>query len=226
MVYRITFYMQAPVITDAPIHFDALLSAVHPAMHNIPSITRYSEMEGVVQAPLPLDSAKIGKMWIWCSSSADYSADARPYQDKITKRKVGMDYYYLNKRQTPRTGQGRDRCDSIFGVVCSSVSFFASSNQPSRLSRICKRVKGLGSLRKMGYGKISRFEMEETDLPWQECLIHNGTALRHIPAEMVNEICINRVVVHPPYWLQAQLQYGVAAGQPASLKKEVWLNVN
>lgn len=226
MVYRITYQLASPIITSTPIHLDALLAAVHPAMHNLPQLTKWSTAELARRAPLPLDSARILDTWVWCCTSADYSSDAQMYQDKYSKRKTGTDYYYLNARQTPRTGTGRDHCDTIYGVVCSSVSFWASSQDYKELTRICRRVKWIGGLRKMGYGEISGMELEETSLAWQECLIRDGRAMRNLPAEMVLNHCSDRVVVKPPYWLQARLRAGVLAGEPAELDREVWLNVN
>ena len=81
MVYKVVFDVRTPIITNTPIHFDALLSAVHPAMHNGYGLTRRSGAESVVTAPLPIDSVKINDTWMWCCSTADY-ADAKPYTDK------------------------------------------------------------------------------------------------------------------------------------------------
>ena len=66
MVYQITFFVKTPIITNSQIHLDALLSAIHPAMHNKEIITRNSPLNHVTDAPLPIDSAKIGNTWVWC----------------------------------------------------------------------------------------------------------------------------------------------------------------
>ena len=52
MVYKVVFDVRTPIITNTPIHFDALLSAVHPAMHNGYGLTRRSGAESVVTALL------------------------------------------------------------------------------------------------------------------------------------------------------------------------------
>lgn len=225
MIYRITYRVKTPIITVSPIHLDALLSAVHPAMHNIKAITRRSSRYEVITAPLPIDSARLGRDWVWCCTTADYSDDAIPYSDKITKRKTGIDYFYINGRQTPRTGTGRDRCDTIYGVVCSNVSFLASSSDKRELARICGRVKSIGALRRMGYGEVTEMEIEETNLSWKDCLVRDYRAMRAIPKNMLTHCKTQRVVVHPPYWLHERVE-GVLPGDFAELRKDVTLSAN
>jgi hypothetical protein len=224
MVYEVIFRVETPVIVTTQIHLDAILSAVHPAMHNLGgSLTRRSDASEVVNAPLPIDCAKINNTWVWCCTSADYG-DAIPFSDKIAKRKNGIDHLYLNSRQTPRTGTGRDRCDTVYGVVCDSVSFLASTTNPKELERICRRVRGIGGLRKIGYGKVGGVAVEETETCWQSCLVQDGKATRNLPAAMVEETCDRLVPTMPPYWLGDHIKPGAAVGDPATLRKGVWLN--
>lgn len=222
MIYKITYYIKTPVITITPIHFDALLSAVHPAMHNIPALARRNGRTGVINAPIPVDSVKRKWEWIWCCTTAEYSDDAIMYSDKITKRKTGTDYYYLSGKHTPRTGTGRDRCETIYGIMCSSVSFLAASSDLKELERICRRVKNIGGLRKMGYGEVCGMEIKETDLKWEECLVRDGRALRTIPKSMLKGCQSKRITVHPPYWLDEWTE-GVFPGDQAELREDVRL---
>lgn len=224
MVYKITFEVKTPIITDTPIHLDGLLSAVHPAMHGTEIITRNSTIAQMKDAPLPIDSAKIGNVWVWCCTAANYSDDAVPYQDHITKRKVACDYFYIESRQTPRTGPGRDRCDTVYGVSCSTASFLASTKDRKEIERICRRVKNIGGLRKMGYGEVTRFEVEETLYSWRDCLEQEGIAVRNLPSEMLETPCNMRVPVKHPYWHPDHYIPGAFAGYDVKLKSEVWLN--
>ena len=89
MVYKVVFDVRTPIITNTPIHFDALLSAVHPAMHNGYGLTRRSGAESVVTAPLPIDSVKINDTWMWCCSTADY-ADANHTPIKLRSAKTAL----------------------------------------------------------------------------------------------------------------------------------------
>nr|DAI46085.1 MAG TPA: Cas system-associated RAMP superfamily protein [Caudoviricetes sp.] len=224
MVYCVKFRVKSPVIVSTPIHFDAILSAVHPAMHNLNTVVRRSQAEDVVDAPLPIDSAKIADTWVFCCSSADYS-NARPYCTKFTKRKDGLDYCYIKSRQTPRSGPGRDRCDTIYGVLCSSVDFFVSCGSVNELSRLCRRVHGIGGLRKMGFGEVTEFEIiERTDLQWQDCLVRDGVAVRNLPVEMIVGQATRLVATKHPYWLADHLRPGVEEGDAAELREEVYLN--
>ena len=154
MIARVRFSVAAPIITTAPIHLDALLTAVHPAMHNSGAVpTRGGSSKELKHAPLRMDKAIVDDIWVWCCTAADY-VDASPYHDHICKRKDGIDYFYVDRQQTPRTGPGRDRMDTVYGVLCSSVQFWASMFDSSiyEFERICKRVHSIGGLRKMGYG--------------------------------------------------------------------------
>lgn len=227
MVYEITFCVRTPVITSTPIHFDALLISVHPAMHNRPQLTRRSPVQDIVEPHIPVDSAKYGSVWVFCCSSADYSDDARPYQTKFTKRKDPADYFYIRSTQTPRTGPGRDRCDTIYGVVCSSVRFLASSHDEKELNRICRRVHNIGAMRKMGFGEVSEYQIQPCpDLDWRRCLIDRGRAVRNLPAQLLQSKCERNIIFRPPYWVTCQMQPGAAAGDAAELRKGVWLNAN
>lgn len=229
MVYKVTFAIATPIITTTEIHFDSILSAVHPAMHNINAVTRRSKKDEIITAPLPIDSAKIGRDWVWCCTTGDYGDNATTYTTKMTKRKDGMDYHYLNAKQTPRTGAGRDRCDTIYGVVCDSISFFVSvSSDKNRkeLERICRRIKNIGGLRKEGYGAVKTMYVEETEMSWENCLVKDGVAERNLPESFVQEECSKKIAVTPPYWLNDNLVRGVEAGERAVLKNEVFLNEN
>lgn len=223
MVYRVRFKIKSPVIVSTPIHFDAVLSAIHPAMHNINTVNRRCNAESVIDAPLPVDSAKLGDCWVYCCSSADYE-DAKSYQTKITKRKDGADYFYIKGRQTPRSGTGRDRCDTVYGVVCSAVCFLVSTSELGELRRLCKRVHAIGGLRKMGFGEVTDFEIIECPgCDWRKCLVANGRAVRNLPGALVKHPTV-RVPTKHPYWLADHLEPGVAEGDIAELKDEVFLN--
>lgn len=227
MVYEITFRVRTPVITSTPIHFDALLASVHPAMHNLNYLTRRSPAQDVVTPPIPVDSAKCDSDWVFCCSAADYSDDAKPYQTKFTKRKDPGDYFYIRATQAPRTGPGRDRCDTVYGVVCSSIRFFASSQAENELNRISRRVRNIGAMRKMGFGEVTEYQIQpRPDLDWQRCLIDRGVAVRNLPAPLLQSECTRDIICRPPYWVASQMQPGAAAGDAAELRSEVWLNAH
>lgn len=224
MVYEIRFYVSAPVITTTQIHLDGILSAVHPAMHNLSWITRQSARSEVKTAPLPIDSAKIGSKWVFCCTASDFDDSAKVFTDKFNKRKDAIDYHYITRRLTPRSGPGRDRLETCYGVLCEYVRFYASTTDLREMERICKRVRSIGNLRKMGYGSVSCIEINKTELSWKECLVLNGIAMRNMPACMVDEGFISRIPVQSPYWLSDNIEHGVMAGEKCFLADGVWLN--
>lgn len=224
MVYEIRFHVSSPVIVSGPLHLDGVLAAVHPAAHNLDFINRSSKADDVVTIPLPLDSAKIGDTWVWCCTAADYDDTAVAYHDKFAKRKDYADYHYINARQTPRTGPGRDRMETIYGVSCKYVRFWASTGAGKELERIVRRVRSLGSCRKMGYGAVTDVMLSETGMAWMDCIVRDGIAMRNIPTQVAESAEMTRVPTVPPYWLPSNLVPGVEAGNPCALRDGVWLN--
>lgn len=223
MIYEARLYVDTPVMMTVPIHFDALLASVHPAMHNLKQVTRFSKAEDVVTAPLPLDSAKAGNAWIWCASTGEFDDQAIAFDDKFNKRKDHTDYLYAQKRLTPRTGPGRDRMETAYGVLCKYMSFVYSTTAPKETDRIIKRIRSIGGLRKMGYGNVTGYEVTEIGLNWRECLVKDGMARRHLPTSMaigeITEACVT-----PPYWLASNKVPAIFTGSECELKDGVRLN--
>lgn len=224
MVYEIRFYVSAPVITTTQIHLDGILSAVHPAMHNLSGITRQSARSEVKTAPLPIDSAKIGSKWVFCCTASDFDDSAKVFTDKFNKRKDAIDYHYITRRLTPRSGPGRDRLETCYGVLCEYVRFYASTTDLREMERICKRVSSIGNLRKMGYGRVSNFEITEAEMEWRDCLVRFGVAMRNLPACMTVGGNLSRIPVQAPYWLPDNMEPGVIEGEKCCLADGVWLN--
>lgn len=224
MVYEVRFYVSTPVITTAQIHLDGILSAVHPAMHNLNGITRQSARRELTAAPIPVDSAKIDGSWVFCCTASDFDDSAKVFTDKFNKRKDAIDYHYINRRLTPRSGPGRDRLETCYGVICEFVRFYASTSDLQELTRICKRVRSIGNLRKMGYGAVSSFCVAETELQWSDCLVQSGVSMRNLPARMAIDGHISRIPVRAPYWLPDNMEPGIMAGEKCRLADGVWLN--
>lgn len=224
MVYEARIYVKSPIILTEAIHFDALLSSVHPAMHNLGThLTRHSNSKEVRHAPLPIDSAKCENTWVWCATISDFDNTATFFNDKFNKRKDHIDYMYLKKRYTPGTGPARDKMETAYGVLCKYVKFYYSTTDNKEVERILKRVRNLGALRKMGYGEVSGFETQETNKSWQECLVKDGEAQRNLPEEIADGD-YTKICVHPPYWMPSNEVSGIMYSNKCTLKEGVWLN--
>lgn len=226
MIGRITFYLKTPIIFTNPIHLDGLLASVHPAMHNVGAISRFSQIDKIIVAPLPLDSIKINNCWVWCCSTGEFADDTTFFTDKFNKRRDQIDYLYLSGKHATGSGPARDRLESVYGAVCKSISFdFSASKINSRIEQLAKRVKNIGNMRKSGYGEVDRYEINEiSNMTWQDCIIKNGEARRNLPQEMIVEKCDDIFNVVPPYWFPGGRKNGVTVGFECTLKDGVWLN--
>ena len=226
MVYTLTFYLRTPVILTAPLHLDALLSAVHPDMHGGGVVSKITDKSEIRQAPLPLDSAKLGRAWVWCASAAEFADDAQYYEDKFARRKTDHDYLYMRGRQTRTFGPQKDLMAAVYGVVTPWVRFLASSANLHDLRHIAKRIKSVGAHREKGYGQVERMEIQPVDLDFTACLVDDGRARRNLPGTLAEGRIVSMVNVRPPYWHACTMEQGVTVGGKCRLREGVWLNEN
>ncbi len=227
MVYELKFYVSTPVILEAPLHLDGLLSSTHPyATQRGTSLSKYSSITEIKSAPLCIDSARIDDARVWCCSAGRFDPNAQDfYSEAFIKATSDSDLYYLHLVHAPRSGVTKDIMQTIRGKVCEYVTFLFSSSNPYEVSRAAKRVRALGSFRRMGYGAVKSFELNETSKDWRECLIYNGCANRNLPAELIQTTCDRLVCTAPPYWLPDNLMPGVPFGEECELKDEIYLKI-
>lgn len=225
MVYEIIFRVSSPVILDAPLHLDGILSCVHPAMNGRANqLNRTSSAGEILSAPLPFDSARNNGTRVWCCSAGQFDQYAQDYiDDTIIKFTYPSDYDFLKMNHAPRTGPSRNQFKQIRGTLCSHVSFLFSSTQPNEIYRIAKRVRGLGALRKIGYGVVTSLDLQESNLDWTQCLIQQGRAMRNLPIEHIQNAKERLVCTRPPYWMPNNLEPGVLAGEECQLRDSVFL---
>lgn len=225
MIYSLRFSLASPIIIDSPLHLDSLLSAVHPAMHNTNSITRQSGIESLAFAPLALDSAKLGNAWVWCCSAAEFPNNAKYFDGKFTKRRDGTDLMYYRGIQQTTMGIMRDKMEGIYGVSAECVEFYLSTPEIKEVERITRRIKWLGGLRKMGYGEVKGYDVNEMQgANWRDCIISGGKARRNLPLSLVSCDTIKQVACKPPYWYYGNKNSGIEAGEACELKEGVYLN--
>ena len=224
MVYRLTFIVNTPIITQTDIHLDALFSFVCPASHNKDyQITKFTSAKEIKQLPIPIDAVKCGSDWIFCCSAADYN-NASAICENATKRRDGNDALYYHKTLKPREGVDKDVMLKLYGVVCSSVSFLLSSSNRSDVERYARRVKFIGSMSKQGYGQVSSFTLEEIDDRWERCLVSGSKALRNIPAALLDNVPRSVDCCRSPYWLPDGKELCAAVGEFAVLSPNVFLS--
>ena len=224
MVYKLTFLVATPVITQTDIHLDALFSFISPASHNKDKhINRFTNAADIKQLPLPIDAIKRGKDWVFCCSAADYGG-AKAICDNATKRCDGKDALYYHKNLTPRTGADKDVMLKLYGVVCNSVSFLLSSSNKADVARYARRVRNIGAYGKMGYGEVTGYILEEIGGDWQQCVISGGKAIRNIPAALLDNESRSEDCCRSPYWLPDGKEPCAAVGDFAVLANDVFLS--
>lgn len=202
----------APVVVhpSSPLHLDALLSAVHPAMHDKGKVTRQGA-SGVEYAPLPLLRALSPDApcdWIFAASAMEVSADAELSTVSFTKRRDGVDVLMGERQITPGMGPMRDRMTTAIAVLAREVFFFAVCYDTSELSRLLRRISHIGGMRKQGYGEVCGWGTEELGGydRWRESLVLAGKARRFLPASFCNygfsgDCRVQSLgAIRPPYW--------------------------
>lgn len=224
-MYRVTFYVQTPIIFQEPLHFDALLAAVHPGMRNGGTIiNRGTSTEILRVPPLPLDSIKLEKEWQWCCSAMEMPKDAVPIGDTIYRKKNLQDDLYAGARQLKTIGWQKNFMKQITGYSCSCVWFDFSSCYIEQINRLLKRINYVGSHRNKGYGKVINYEIKEIKDGWETCVIKDGIARRNLQSALVESEYITPVNIRVPYWHSSSAAPGVSVGTVCGLKDGVYLN--
>ena len=217
---RVTFKMLTPVVMSAPLHFDSLLAAVHPAMHNLANCpTRYDRNEeDIRQAPLPICSAKKEKQWVWAASAAEFPDDAEIKSSSIVKNWSPADVENFELVLSTATGALRNRLVRFPMVVSPEIYFYCVTKNINQLNRITKRVNRIGGVRKSGYGVVSDFEIELLQEPLTNAICFGGIARRRLPVSFGD--CTNQTLqrIHPPYWSNCDRVKSCEAGSAFALQ--------
>lgn len=221
-IVKLTAKVKTPIAINSPLHLDGLLSAVHPAMHNIENRpTRYdADGSTVVQAPLPLCSIRSsgGDLydWVWAASATEFPDTAMLEGDAIVKRWTASDVECFRLVLSTATGALRNRLVRFPIVVTPEVYFYCMTSNWGELRRIVRRVKSIGGLRKSGYGIIDCWEIESCDLNWREVIVKDGIARRNLPASFGEGESIN-ISTKPPYWHKSTITEGTRVGSKVNL---------
>lgn len=217
MIVKATAHVKTPICLSSPLHFDALLTSIHPAMHNLSSRpTRYDvDSSSVIQAPLPLCSARSNDGdeydWVWAATAAEFPDTAKIESDVIIKRWTAEDAESFRLVLSTATGSLRNRFIRFPIIVTPEVFFYCATSDVKELARILRRVKSLGGLRKSGYGVVSEWEIEEIDMDWQEILVKDGMARRRLPESFGLGESVS-LSVKPPYWHKSTIVKGIDVG--------------
>lgn len=222
-IYKITFFMQTPIALSSPLHFDGLLTAVHPAMHNTTTPTRYSKNIPIIDAPLPLCNIRSKNRWVWGCTAAEFPNNAKLSQDSITKRRTPQDIFNAMRSFLPGSGPMKDKFSTFQIVSTPTIYFLAATTELKELTRLTKRIQNIGGKRKSGYGIVSKFEIEPVDATIKDLLVLDGNARRNLPFVFCNNNIDDAKMIpcNSPYWHPASTEQGIEVGDPIELTENI-----
>ena len=222
-IVKLTAIMDAPIVQMSPLHLDALLTAVHPAMHNQAHcpVRADTTRSGLSPVPLPLLSAYCGSTWVWAATAAEYPDCAALSTSTITRRTDHHDVLYLQRKVTPSVGPMKDRMIKSVVIMTPEVWFYAATNNTKELMRIIQRVNAIGGLRKDGYGSVREWRLEKSAICPHEILAQDGHARRRLPQALCENEAYKRLAIYPPYWMAADAPFGFEVGDAVALREEV-----
>lgn len=197
--------------------------AVHPDARSVVDVNRDLRDNRLRDLDLPIARACCGDAWIYAASAIELDDGARPYMCTYKKAKHCDDAFYLEKSVMTIGGLHKDWIKHGFGYVTPAVSFLAASDEPDVLHSFCMRVTSIGKLRGMGYGQIAGLDVRKIDGSWTRALVHEGRAMRNLPARFVTGEASEEIIARPPYWGMYRREPGVSPGKPAILNEGVKL---
>lgn len=222
-VYEVRYYLSSPIDMSSPIHLDAILSAVHPAMHNLSAKPERfnSDSSEIIDAPLPICSFISKGNWVWACTAGEFPDSAIISADSITKRRGPQDQFNFQRQYLPASGCMKDRFITFQEVITPYIYFLAATIRERELTRIAKRVNSIGGKRKSGWGMVSKLEISEVEVPLSEILVKDGIARRRIPEEFLEGEATNILQCKSPYWHPARVEPGCEVGDPVKLADSV-----
>lgn len=222
---RAVFSLTTPIIISEPLHFDAVLTAVHPDALPQPYTNNRLREKDLPDISLPLRKAEAEGDWVWCASTCSLDGEVRPYAGTHTKRKAREDTFFFKGNVMVIGGVFKDWITADHGFVVSRLSFLAEPTDMKELAYLCSRVTHFGKLRGMGYGQVSGFRLEELHAhSWKECLAQGRRAARDLPQSFIyGKFGWDWVNTKPPYWDMDRRVAGVATGNTLELAEDVRL---
>lgn len=203
-MYKITFYLDAPIIFTEPLMFDGILAGLW-AKINLPkhkqgqqSIPKDEMIDFSKVLPLRYDPnglAYASEMFFLEDESTCDTIRFRCKWDANNDWLVG----FGKKKESVSVQRGEFKSHDIpYPTVCvSKVWFYFESENLAEIKNLLQYLRGLGKKAGVGRGKIERYEIEETnEVSFEE------NVLRPIPCELLPNFEGNRQLrtVRPPYW--------------------------
>lgn len=203
-MYKITFYLDTPLIQTEPLMFDGILAGLWAKL-NLPqdklgrqSIPKDELIDFSKVLPLRYDPNGLAH-----ASEIFYLEDESVCDTIRFRCKWDANYDWLvgfgKKKESVSVQRGEFKSHDIpYPTVCASkVWFYFESDNLPEVENLLQYLQGLGKKAAVGRGAIERYEIEETtEVSFEENI------LRPIPCELLPGFKGNVQLrtVRPPYW--------------------------
>lgn len=217
---RVTAHMASPLAgAQHDLHLDGVLLAASPGIRGDKApITRSTPLAEILYPPVPIATIRARGHWVYACSGLEH--DGRPGLERLTKRRDPTDTESLAANYSARSGPGRNYCLPIPTIETPTCSWLVIGRRRGILE-LLRYVKQLGSIRRQGYGVVTRWTAEHEERDPVEVLVRDGRARRYMPAEWTAGADWTRGPTRPPYWHPALSEPRVVPGQPCELRPEV-----
>lgn len=231
---EIKVYMATPIVLPGyGIHLDALLteSVARELFGN--DLDRWQNQDKHEEIPLPLEKTT-GTHPIWKASIAFTSTFTREHQDFWIKRTndefsgyvsgkivwpAGVISSEVSKslakevRLEPATGPANSSASGGFksyyesrNLLATDCLIFHAYGNKDEVERLLTNIKGIGKKVAIGFGKINKFEVTETDSDYS-LFTPNDQPARNLPVEDYPNLRAQIIAspLLPPYWSKRSL---------------------
>lgn len=222
--YLVTAKMLGGHVLDSELYLESIMAATHPAMHSLPSKLIRQGLDKAVQAPLPLaavwSNGHSNSRIVWLASAGYYPEDTRLEKTHFVKRRDGIDVMMTQRTFQPGSGAMKDRMEMRALIMAREIRWYIACNEPNEIKRLLRRnCQHIGSVRRMGYGEVREWEIEEVDDKIMDCLVSGIKAMRRLPVSILEQFDNpEQMTVRPPYWYMAERCLGVNTGSRCALK--------
>lgn len=205
--------LASPWLDNAdPVHLDGIVMQAHARRWGMErDVSRVESLAGLRdQADMRLPVSVIVVDGVSCAvcSAAEVVTPVAPAVVHQVKRRDHTDWDRLDRPVSVAAGPHKDRLERNYGQVASGLRWHAWGNRGELLDllRLLWGPRGrphgfIGSKRRSGSGEIAAWDVFDGIHEPDRCWLHEGRAVRHLPAEVVLHAERWRMgASRSPYW--------------------------
>lgn len=221
-LFRARAYMAAPLILNAPLHLDALLVWAHchaGGYHESDTFIRPDSYRLPILCLYAYPGGK--KDWVWCASAGMPSDEKLFSRVSFVKRRNDEDDLQLLKPRSDKSGPWRNWFEHRSALNCLYMDFYGFGHI-EKVEELLGHVKGIGVLRRQGFGQVKNWEIGETAGDPMSAVVSRGRAMRSIPVSFLDKYRASKVAVcAPPYHHTQRQQASCLVSGSVTLKPEI-----